>query len=174
MCFTEVPPVSESVFSTGVHTIEDPDVEFALAVHIHPYPQGVFSLWIYVGTLRRKAGYWAIPPMKHLIKGMDKLPSLMCITVWISRLSKYQIQGELFFALDTGVPTTAIGSSCNGQRKTDIRTVVITPSLTFRRNCVTDQTRKLSTLEQVFWIVWLQKTLLLRTINDVRKGKYVY
>lgn len=57
MCFTEVPPVSESVFSTGVHTIEDPDVEFALAVHIHPYPQGVFSLWIYVGTLRRKAGY---------------------------------------------------------------------------------------------------------------------
>lgn len=57
MSFTEVPPVSEAVFSTGVHTIEDPDVEFALAVHIHPYPQGVFSLWIYVGTLRRKAGY---------------------------------------------------------------------------------------------------------------------
>lgn len=58
MSFTEVPPVSEAVFSTGVHTIEDPDVEFALAVHIHPYPQGVLSLWIYVGTLRRKAGYW--------------------------------------------------------------------------------------------------------------------
>ncbi|KAL9987685.1 hypothetical protein ACROYT_G002032 [Oculina patagonica] len=57
MSFTEMPPVSEAVFSTGVHTIEDPDVEFALAVHIHPYPQGVFSLWIYVGTLRRKAGY---------------------------------------------------------------------------------------------------------------------
>lgn len=57
MSFTEVPPVSEAVYSTGVHTIEDPDVEFALAVHIHPYPQGVFSLWIYVGTLRRKAGY---------------------------------------------------------------------------------------------------------------------
>ena len=49
----------------------------------------------------------------------------------------------LFFALDTGVPTAAIGSSGNDQRKTDIRTVVITPSLTFRRNCVTDQTRKL-------------------------------
>ena len=57
MSFTDMPPVSEAVFSTGVHSIEDPDVEFALAVHIHPYPQGVFSLWIYVGTLRRKAGY---------------------------------------------------------------------------------------------------------------------
>lgn len=57
MSFTDMPPVSEAVFSTGVHSLEDPDVEFALAVHIHPYPQGVFSLWIYVGTLRRKAGY---------------------------------------------------------------------------------------------------------------------
>ena len=57
MSFTDMPPVSEAVFSTGVHSIEDPDVELALAVHIHPYPQGVFSLWIYVGTLRRKAGY---------------------------------------------------------------------------------------------------------------------
>ena len=58
MSFTEIPPVSEAVFSTGVHAIEeDPDVEFALAVHVYPYPQGVFSLWIYVGTLRRKAGY---------------------------------------------------------------------------------------------------------------------
>ena len=57
MSFTEIPPVSEAAFSTGVHAIEDPDVEFALAVHVHPYPQGVFSLWIYVGTFRRKAGY---------------------------------------------------------------------------------------------------------------------
>ncbi|PFX22562.1 Coiled-coil and C2 domain-containing protein 2A [Stylophora pistillata] len=57
MSFTDMPPVSEAVFSTGVHSLEDPDVEFALAVHIHPYPQGVFSLWIYVGTLRRRAGY---------------------------------------------------------------------------------------------------------------------
>ncbi|KAM7434908.1 ATP-dependent DNA helicase RecQ [Porites harrisoni] len=57
MSFTEIPPVPEAVFSTGVHAIEDPDVEFALAVHVHPYPQGVFSLWIYVGTLRRKSGY---------------------------------------------------------------------------------------------------------------------
>ena len=67
--------------------MEEPDVEFALAaVHIHLYPQGVFSLWIYVGTLRRKVGYWAMPPMKHLIKGVDKLPSLMRVTVWVSRL----------------------------------------------------------------------------------------
>lgn len=42
MSFTEVPPVSEAIFSTGVHTIEDPDVEFALPVHIHPYPRGSF------------------------------------------------------------------------------------------------------------------------------------
>ncbi|KAJ7389194.1 Coiled-coil and C2 domain-containing protein 2A, partial [Desmophyllum pertusum] len=52
MSFTEMPPVSEAVFSTGVHTIEDPDVEFALAVHIHPYPQGCFLfgfMWVRCG-----------------------------------------------------------------------------------------------------------------------------
>ncbi|XP_048583350.1 coiled-coil and C2 domain-containing protein 2A isoform X3 [Nematostella vectensis] len=54
MPFTDVPPVVDAVYSTGVHTIEDPDVEFALATHIHPFPHGVMSLWIYVGTLKRK------------------------------------------------------------------------------------------------------------------------
>ncbi|EDO29032.1 predicted protein [Nematostella vectensis] len=57
MPFTDVPPVVDAVYSTGVHTIEDPDVEFALATHIHPFPHGVMSLWIYVGTLKRKATY---------------------------------------------------------------------------------------------------------------------
>ncbi|XP_031567301.1 coiled-coil and C2 domain-containing protein 2A-like [Actinia tenebrosa] len=57
MPFTDIPPVMDAVYSTGVHSIEDPDVEFALATHIHPYPHGVMSLWVYVGTLKRKGAY---------------------------------------------------------------------------------------------------------------------
>ena len=57
MQFTDIPPVIDAVYSTGVHSIEDPDVEFALATHIHPYPHGVMSLWVYVGTLKRKGAY---------------------------------------------------------------------------------------------------------------------
>jgi coiled-coil and C2 domain-containing protein 2A len=57
MPFTDIPPVIDAVYSTGVHSIEDPDVEFALATHIHPYPHGVMSLWVYVGTLKRKGAY---------------------------------------------------------------------------------------------------------------------
>ena len=33
MAFTDINPVIDTVHSTGVHLTEDPNVEFALAVH---------------------------------------------------------------------------------------------------------------------------------------------
>ena len=74
MSFTDVGPVLESVFSTGVHTTEDPDVEFALAVHIHPYPHGgVVTVglrgypktegWVLKGTTKPKASL--SPPIEE-------------------------------------------------------------------------------------------------------------
>eukprot|EP00058_Branchiostoma_floridae_P024122 XP_002609612.1 hypothetical protein BRAFLDRAFT_87833 [Branchiostoma floridae] len=54
MPYTEDNPVVEAVFSTGVHQLQGKDVEFALAVHIHPYPNTVLSLWVYVASLVRK------------------------------------------------------------------------------------------------------------------------
>ncbi|XP_028396123.1 coiled-coil and C2 domain-containing protein 2A-like [Dendronephthya gigantea] len=58
MAFTDIRPVIDTVHSTGVHLTEDANVEFALAVHIHPYPNNVLSLWVYVGTLTRKIRYY--------------------------------------------------------------------------------------------------------------------
>ena len=58
MAFTDINPVINTVHSTGVHLTEDPNVEFALAVHIHPYANNVLSLWVYVGTLTRKIRYY--------------------------------------------------------------------------------------------------------------------
>lgn len=53
MPYSELKPLIEAVYSTGVHNIEVPSVEFALAVYIHPYPKNVLSVWIYVASLIR-------------------------------------------------------------------------------------------------------------------------
>ncbi|KAL4236187.1 Coiled-coil and C2 domain-containing protein 2A [Mactra antiquata] len=53
MPFTEVDPIVETVYSTGVHAQESSDVEFALAVYVHPYPNSVLSVWVYVASLMR-------------------------------------------------------------------------------------------------------------------------
>ncbi|NXY67593.1 C2D2B protein, partial [Glareola pratincola] len=53
MAYSEVRPLIEAVHSTGVHTIDVSNVEFALAVYIHAYPQNVLSVWIYVASLVR-------------------------------------------------------------------------------------------------------------------------
>ena len=52
--FSHIDPLVEAVFATGVHKQETSDVEFALAVHIHPYPNLVLSVWIYIASLTRK------------------------------------------------------------------------------------------------------------------------
>ncbi|XP_036185045.1 coiled-coil and C2 domain-containing protein 2A isoform X5 [Myotis myotis] len=53
MPYSELKPLIEAVYSTGVHNIDVPNVEFALAVYIHPYPRNVLSVWIYVASLIR-------------------------------------------------------------------------------------------------------------------------
>ncbi|XP_067325078.1 coiled-coil and C2 domain-containing protein 2A isoform X3 [Anolis sagrei] len=53
MPFSEVTPLIEAVYSTGVHSIDIPNVEFALAVYVHAYPKNVLSVWIYVASLVR-------------------------------------------------------------------------------------------------------------------------
>ncbi|KFO25778.1 Coiled-coil and C2 domain-containing protein 2A [Fukomys damarensis] len=53
MPYSEVNPLIEAVYSTGVHNIDVPNVEFALAVYVHPYPKNVLSVWIYVASLIR-------------------------------------------------------------------------------------------------------------------------
>ncbi|KAM8939268.1 coiled-coil and C2 domain-containing protein 2A [Pelodytes ibericus] len=53
MAFSEVTPLIEAVHSTGVHNSEVSNVEFALAVYIHPYPNSVYSVWMYVASLIR-------------------------------------------------------------------------------------------------------------------------
>ncbi|KAL4635419.1 coiled-coil and C2 domain-containing protein 2A isoform X1 [Arapaima gigas] len=51
--FSELQPIVEAVYSTGVHNVEVPNVEFALAVHVHPYPSNVLSVWVYLASLVR-------------------------------------------------------------------------------------------------------------------------
>ncbi|KAG9479702.1 hypothetical protein GDO78_011629 [Eleutherodactylus coqui] len=53
MAFSDVRPLIEAVYSTGVHNNEAPNVEFALAVYFHPYPKSIYSVWIYVASLIR-------------------------------------------------------------------------------------------------------------------------
>uniref|UniRef100_H3AZ58 Coiled-coil and C2 domain containing 2A n=1 Tax=Latimeria chalumnae TaxID=7897 RepID=H3AZ58_LATCH len=53
MPFSEVRPIIETVYSTGVHNTEVPNAEFALAVYVHPYPNNILSVWIYVASLVR-------------------------------------------------------------------------------------------------------------------------
>jgi len=54
MPYTEMKVLSDAVYATGVHEYESSDVEFALAVYVHPYPNSVLSVWIYVASLVRK------------------------------------------------------------------------------------------------------------------------
>ncbi|KAK7590099.1 hypothetical protein V9T40_001712 [Parthenolecanium corni] len=49
--FTNIKAIIEAVKSTGVHNNESPDVEFALAVYVHPYPNDVLSVWVYAVSL---------------------------------------------------------------------------------------------------------------------------
>ncbi|XP_062871722.1 coiled-coil and C2 domain-containing protein 2A [Trichomycterus rosablanca] len=51
--FSEIRPIVEAVYSTGVHKVEAPNVEFALAVYVHPYPSNVLSVWVYMASLVR-------------------------------------------------------------------------------------------------------------------------
>ncbi|XP_063222890.1 coiled-coil and C2 domain-containing protein 2A isoform X2 [Bacillus rossius redtenbacheri] len=52
--YVDMTTVTEAVKATGVHFNESPDVEFALAVHIHPFPNNVLSVWVYVASLIKR------------------------------------------------------------------------------------------------------------------------
>ncbi|ELK06477.1 Coiled-coil and C2 domain-containing protein 2A [Pteropus alecto] len=64
MAYSELRPLVEAVYSTGVHNIDVPSVEFALAVYIHPYPKNVLSVWIYVASLIRNR---TLPSSEHVV-----------------------------------------------------------------------------------------------------------
>ncbi|XP_070764717.1 coiled-coil and C2 domain-containing protein 2A [Enoplosus armatus] len=51
--FSEIRPIIEAVYSTGVHNVQASNVEFALAVYVHPYPNNVLSVWVYLASLVR-------------------------------------------------------------------------------------------------------------------------
>uniref|UniRef100_H2LIP8 C2 domain-containing protein n=1 Tax=Oryzias latipes TaxID=8090 RepID=H2LIP8_ORYLA len=53
MPFSEIQPLIEAVHSTGVHNIQGSNVEFALAVYVHPYPNNILSVWVYLASLVR-------------------------------------------------------------------------------------------------------------------------
>ncbi|XP_013361671.1 PREDICTED: protein CC2D2B isoform X4 [Chinchilla lanigera] len=51
MPYTDVQSVIDAVYQTGIHSSEFPETEFALAVYIHPYPNNILSVWVYLVSL---------------------------------------------------------------------------------------------------------------------------
>uniref|UniRef100_H3ABW2 Coiled-coil and C2 domain containing 2B n=1 Tax=Latimeria chalumnae TaxID=7897 RepID=H3ABW2_LATCH len=51
MPYTDLQTVTDTVYRTGIHDTEIFNTEFALAVHIHPYPNNILSVWIYLASL---------------------------------------------------------------------------------------------------------------------------
>lgn len=48
--FTTYSDALTRLFNTNMHIIKDDDIEFVLAVYVHPYPNNVFAVWVYVAT----------------------------------------------------------------------------------------------------------------------------
>ncbi|OAF71700.1 Coiled-coil and C2 domain-containing protein 2A [Intoshia linei] len=44
----------ENVYSTGVYDVDNQDVEFALAIYVHPYPNNIMSVWVYIASMIRR------------------------------------------------------------------------------------------------------------------------
>eukprot|EP00071_Canis_lupus_P034139 XP_022267696.1 protein CC2D2B isoform X7 [Canis lupus familiaris] len=53
MPYTDVESIIDAVYQTGIHSSEFPQTEFALAVYIHPYPNNILSVWVYLASLAR-------------------------------------------------------------------------------------------------------------------------
>ncbi|XP_063162233.1 protein CC2D2B [Candoia aspera] len=51
MPYRDIQSIIETVYQTGIHSSEIPYTEFALAVYIHPYPNKILSVWIYLVSL---------------------------------------------------------------------------------------------------------------------------
>lgn len=63
MAFTNMDAMIEQVQRTQIHCTEIPGTEFALSVYIHPYPNDILSVWIFLATLvKRQQGTCYLPP----------------------------------------------------------------------------------------------------------------
>nr|XP_037866181.1 protein CC2D2B [Chlorocebus sabaeus] len=51
MPYTDIQSIIDAVYQTGIHSAEFPQTEFALAVYIHPYPNNILSVWVYLASL---------------------------------------------------------------------------------------------------------------------------
>ena len=49
--YSDVDHITSTVERTAVHLCEDQRVEYALAVYVHPYPNDVISVWLYIASL---------------------------------------------------------------------------------------------------------------------------
>jgi coiled-coil and C2 domain-containing protein 2A len=52
--YSNINDIIDSVYATHVYAIPSSDIEYAIAVHIHPYPNTVLSVWIYIAILTRR------------------------------------------------------------------------------------------------------------------------
>lgn len=48
---TSLKGFEEQVYSTGIHTCQEPGVEFVLTCYVHPYPNDIYSIWVYLATM---------------------------------------------------------------------------------------------------------------------------
>ena len=53
MLHTDQETITYAVYATGVWGNDSPGVDFALAVHVHPYSHSVLSVQVYVASLER-------------------------------------------------------------------------------------------------------------------------
>jgi len=51
--FTSIADIIAKVKNTEIYAVEDEDIEFALAVYIHNYPNDVISVWLYIAALKQ-------------------------------------------------------------------------------------------------------------------------
>ncbi len=51
MAYTDVQHIVDAVFQASIHKTDDPKAEFAVASCVTPYPNRVFSVWVYVAVL---------------------------------------------------------------------------------------------------------------------------
>ncbi len=54
MPYSNVQSIVETVYSTKIFEHATHEMEFALAVHVHPYPNNIIAVWIYLANLIRK------------------------------------------------------------------------------------------------------------------------
>jgi coiled-coil and C2 domain-containing protein 2A len=54
MAYSTSAELVEAVMATGVYLNDSADIEFAVAVYVHPFPSNILSVWVYVASLTRR------------------------------------------------------------------------------------------------------------------------